>query len=527
MMRFSSFSRRSTRAMALMAAAAVLAACHAGAVTPGLTGGTPQSIPAEIASLRPTVSGDNPTTVFRGVGSAVAGLAFGPHGELYVADLNATIKKIAVTGAVSFVPSTIKPNAIAVDGAGDVFVAQTNVGATGKGIIEKITPDGTIVRIGNRKWQPYSLAADASGNLYLAQRDGVYKIAPNGKTSTVGQGFRKPTGVAVDAAGNVYVADAKAHAIKRVAPNGTITAVGHGLVNPTSVAVDGANNVYVVSQSIPLAKISSSGAIRPVAADFGTPSAIAAGASGRLAAARSNPGLVVTISPSGTIANALMGEPGGVATAKGGSIYVADPGDNNVYRIFPNGRIASVGAGFYQPKAVAVNAGGTAYVGDSNLRLYRVSPSGRTELLASKIDVLSLAVGPKGDLYVGTEAAVGRLGRNGKVTYIAGGNVGGVQCLAFDARGNLYAGDQEKLEKIAPSGTVTTIIEQATMGVAIDKTARIWGSFNGGVYVLDKNGNRTSSNFPAIAASAIAFDRAGNLYVVNQGTGVVQKFNAE
>ena len=74
----------------------------------------------------------------------------------------------------------------------------------------------------------------------------VTELPLGGSAVNIGSGFSKPTGVAADAAGNVYVADVNNSAIyKNQAVGGSTVSIGTVFLNPTGVAVDAAGNVYV------------------------------------------------------------------------------------------------------------------------------------------------------------------------------------------------------------------------------------------------------------------------------------------
>ncbi len=98
---------------------------------------------------------------------------------------------------------------------------------------------------------PASVAVDAAGNLYIAdtQNNAVKEWhAGNGQVSTlVSTGLAQPGGVAVDSLGNVYIADTNNNAIKQwsIVTGLVTTLVSSGLNNPQGVAVDGAGNIYI------------------------------------------------------------------------------------------------------------------------------------------------------------------------------------------------------------------------------------------------------------------------------------------
>src|SRR5258705_12654684 len=69
--------------------------------------------------------------------------------------------------------------------------------------------------------QPYSVAVDGSGNVFVADDDNnaVKKILAAGGYTTVntlGSGFHQPEGVAVDSSGNIFVADTFNNAVVKM-----------------------------------------------------------------------------------------------------------------------------------------------------------------------------------------------------------------------------------------------------------------------------------------------------------------------
>jgi sugar lactone lactonase YvrE len=224
-------------------------------------------------------------------------ISVGPDGTIYLADTgNDTIRKITPSGSVTTwaglagspgsadgpgsVASFNQPKGLAVDGAGNVYVADT-----ASSTIRKIGPDGTVSTLAGlagaegsvdgpastaRFSHPRGLALDTLGNLYVADtgNNTIRQIALDGTVTTAaGQPgvagsadglaaaaqFSEPVGVAVDGAGVLYVADSGNSAIRMVSASGVVstyfssttssdpTAV---LCAPTGVAVDLNGNVY-------------------------------------------------------------------------------------------------------------------------------------------------------------------------------------------------------------------------------------------------------------------------------------------
>jgi len=88
--------------------------------------------------------------------------------------------------------------------------------------------------------EPWGLAADASGNIYVADagNNTIRKISATGTVSTfagaagsagavdgpgVAARFNHPQGLAVDLTGNIYVADTGNHTIRKITPTGMVT----------------------------------------------------------------------------------------------------------------------------------------------------------------------------------------------------------------------------------------------------------------------------------------------------------------
>lgn len=170
------------------------------------------------------------------------------RGAIYVADMD-RIRKVEPDGDVTTLPGSFAtPSGLALDHAGNIYVADTGANA-----IRKITPAGDVTTIagdgtagyrdgaaGQARFNgPIGVAVDDKGNVYVADtyNDRIRVITPDGQVRTVAGGdapgyadgrgdaaaFDTPTGLALDRDGRLLVADSGNDAIRRVAPDGQVT----------------------------------------------------------------------------------------------------------------------------------------------------------------------------------------------------------------------------------------------------------------------------------------------------------------
>jgi sugar lactone lactonase YvrE len=254
-----------------------------------------------------------------------------------------------------------QPNGIALDGNGNIFVADT-----GNATIRKIDSAGTVTTFagnvsnrgnhdgsGTSAWfsAPTGIAADSAGNLYVADTytDTIRKITSAGTVTTLagtaavrghanGTGtaatFNYPTGVAVDGSGNLFVADSYNDTIRKITSEGVVTTLagdyqisgsadGSGsnayFNQPWGIAVDGVGNVYVSD--------SGNCTVRSIASD-GTVSTVAGYA-----------GLAGLLDGAGT--NALFNQPRGLVLDGSGNIFLADSGNAAIRKISVNATVST------------------------------------------------------------------------------------------------------------------------------------------------------------------------------------------
>lgn len=478
------------------------------------------------------------------------GLAVDSEGSLFFVDADTfRIRKVDASGQVRTVagsgllgysgdggPATSArlgrgAQGLAVDGAGNVYVADTD-----NRRIRKIDSSGTITTIaGTGAWGPdgdggpakragltavYGLAADAGGNLYVADTwaDSIRMIDTNGNIVTVagtgeeghgGDGgpasearLDKPRGVATDAAGNLYVADSDNHRIRRVDVSGTITTIagtgGQGyrgdggpateaeLSEPHGVSVDAAGNVYIADSGNGVVRrvglegtISTVAGISPATSDthsgsgnglpIGFPRALAIGPSGEVYVSDSYGDAILRLDEAGTVAKFVgqgqpdLHRPGGTALDASGNVYVADSSRHRILKIDSSG--------------VAVTAAGSGEPGNSG--------DGGPAAAATFSFPSDVAVGDDGALYIADtgNSQIRKVDSSGAVTTVAGtgkagfgGDGGPARRARFDSPvavargpgGAIYVADRGNLRirRIDAAGIVTTVAGNGESGEA-------------------------------------------------------------
>ncbi len=466
------------------------------------------------------------------------------------------------------------PGGVAADSAGNVYFADLNDFR-----IRKVTPDGTITTVaGNGTYGSSGdggpatsaqlaavpdIAADAAGNLYLADYNRIRKVGLNGAIATVagngvygysgdggpatGAQLGQPEGVAVDAAGNLYIADSNNSRIRKVALNGTIaTVAGNGtpgdsgdggqarsaqIGSPYGVAMDSAGNLYFSDYD--------NHRIRKVATD-GTITA-AAGSGG---AGYSGDG--------GLAANAKLNYPNGVAVDSAGDLFIADNNNNRIRRAtagyintvagngtpgYPGdgGPAGAAPLGF--PSGVAVDAAGDVFVVDAYaFQVFKVAPNGSITGVAgngakgysgdngpatsAQLSLpQSVAVDTGGNFYVSdqsacvirkvtglgtifTVAGTGACGYSGDGGPAASAGLSSPTGVAVDSLGNLYIADASRIRKVTGT-TIATVAGTGTSGYSGD------------------GGPALSAQFAS--PQAVAVDAAGNLYIADTLNARIRK----
>jgi sugar lactone lactonase YvrE len=412
------------------------------------------------------------------------------------------------------------PGGVAVDGGGNVYVADT-----GNHTIRKITSSGMVTTL-----------AGLAGN--FGSEDGAGSAAR----------FSNPGGVAVDGSGNVYVADAGNHTIRKITSSGVVTTLA-GMAGssdsvdgirsaarfsgPSGVAVDGGGRVYVMdSSNCTIRKITSDGVVTTLAGMAG------------------NYG-----SEDGAGSAARFSYSYGLAVDGSGNVYVADTENHTIRKITSSGVVATFAglagnygsedgarsdARFYYPFGAAVDGSGNVYVADrDNRSIRKITSSGVVTTLAGAVESpgsvdgvgsaarfsgpSGVAVDGSGNVYVADAGnyTIRKITSSGIVTTLAGlagssgsqDGAGGAarfswpNGVAVDGSGNVYVADANSstIRKITSSGVVTTLAGLAGSS----------GSEDGA-------GGAARFSWP----NGVAVDGSGNVYVADAGNHTIRKITS-
>ena len=462
------------------------------------------------------------------------GVAVDGTGNLYIADSfnrrirkvdsSATITTIAGTGEFGFGgdggPATEarlrSPTGVAVDGAGNLYIADTS-----NNRIRKVDSTGTITTVagsGERGFSgdgdpateaqlnyPRGVAVDGAGNLYIADASNhrIRKVDSTGTITTIAgsgeRGFsgdgdpatearlRSPTGVAVDGAGNLYIGDSGNHRIRKVDSSGLISTIagtgergfgGDGgpavqaqLAIPRGLAADGAGNLFIADWlNHRIRKVDAAGTITKFAGG----------------------GEITFSGDGGPAGGAQLRSPSGVAADGAGNLYIAEDSDHRIRKVDSAGVITTIAgtgergfggdggpavqAQFTYPRGIAADSAGNLYIADTlNSRIRKVDSAG----------------------VITTIAGTGERGFGGDGGPAVQAQLAFPNSVAIDGAGNLYFADQgnHRIRMVDFSGTISTIAGTGEPGFGGDGGPAVEAQLN--------------------SPTGVAADAAGNLYIAD------------
>jgi sugar lactone lactonase YvrE len=272
------------------------------------------------------------------------------------------------------------PAAIAVDGLGNIYIADT-----GNNVVRVVYKAGGIPNV----------ASPVAGKIYT-----VAGIAPTGSASTAGAGvdgvaataspLNGPSGIALDAAGNLYIADTGNSAVRMVsATTGIINTVAGTLnnggvatssgccfsgdqgaatlaqlYNPAGIAVDGNGNIYIAdsgNNAIRVVYMGGTPLAGLIATEYTSAATATAGDIYTIAGGLGN--LPATGNGDGGLASAAnLNLPLAVTVDSAGDLYFADSQNQSVRRVDAvTGNIGTLYQAATSPPGLSVDASDDIY----------------------------------------------------------------------------------------------------------------------------------------------------------------------
>jgi hypothetical protein len=403
--------------------------------------------PAPTPEPAPTVTAISPSSGPKNTAVTITGTNFGTNAaalKVYFNGVQGTIQSVASTSISATVPAGASTGAVKVEKNG-VQVTGPVFTYFGNGMVTTFAgsaggfADGTGTAA--QFLLPAGIVKDASGNFFVTDRDnhrirkitsaGVVTVFAGSGTAgfTNGTGtaasFNQPYALAIDAGGNLYVGDRINHAIRKITPAAVVTTLagdgspgstdgtgsGARFNEPLGLAVDAAGNVFAGDYiNNRIRKITPAGVVTTFAgssggfvdgtgtgAAFNHPFGIAFDASGNLFVGDSHNFAIRKITPGGVVSTfagsgsagsvngtgtaASFNRPAGITVDASGNVYVCDLDSHTIRKITAAGVVTTLAgtagvsgsadatgaaAAFVNPLGICVSGSDAVYVADAN-----------------------------------------------------------------------------------------------------------------------------------------------------------------
>jgi hypothetical protein len=465
-----------------------------------------------------------------------------------------------------------------VDGAGDVFI-----GDNSSRVVEVPAGGGAQTTVPtNSLSYPTGVAVDGAGNVFIADyyNSRVLEVPAGGGTQTTvpASGLNGAWGVAVDGAGDIFIADYannRAVEVQLVAVNfGSVNVCPAGQTTPapcnqtitlnynvaadtpfgtTNVVTQGAPNLDFTQGGgstctgtvsagstctvnitfAPLAPGLRMGAVQLTDSLGNVLVTTMIHGIGQGPAITFGPGVQTTVPTSG------LANPYGLALDGAGDIFIADPSNQRVVKVpAGGGPQTTVGSGLSKPFKVTVDGAGNVFIGDIGLNQVVKVPAdgGPQTTVGSGLNLAyGVAVDGAGNVFIADSGnnRIVEVPADGSPQITVGSGLTTPIAVAVDAAGNLFVADRtgfpHRVVKIpADGGPQTTVVGGLNnpTGVVVDAA--------GDVFVADFDGDRilevpAGGGAPTTVGNGMyypfdmALDGVGNVFIMDWGNSRVLK----
>ncbi len=507
------------------------------------------------------------------------GVAADKWGNIFIADAgNHVVRKVDTNGIITtyagaqsysgfsgdggpaILARLYSPMGVVVDTFGNLFISDEGNNrireVNAAGIITTYAGNGTLFSVNDgvkatlsSVYQPYGIALDKKGNLYIAERgdnrvrkvslsDTITTVAGNGIAGFSGDHgladtseINMPWAVCVDAKGNIFIADKGNYRIRKVDTSGIITTIaGNGIVgysgdggpatvaefnNLSGISADSLGDIYVSdSVNAEIRRIDTSGIITRFAGSL----------------------LINGFSGDGGLDTAAkLNTPEGTAFDKKGNFYIADYSNNRIRKVNTTGIIKTfAGSNFYSsagykgdggPAILALLSNPSGVVFDTMQNLYIADRGNHVVRMVNSAGIIST--------FAGNDTS-GTSGDGGLAIHA---QLSTPASVATDRKGNLFICDQGRnmVRKVNRLGIISTYAGNGVPGfrgdggkadtAELSTPAAIATDKYGNLYIADQNNNRirkidTNQVITTIAGTAIA------TYYGDGGPAILAEFNS-
>ncbi len=462
-------------------------------------------------------------------------------------------------GQIATTAQLCAPSGVFVDGAENIFIADTNnfaireIAASTVDIlttvagtlgVEGYSPDGTVATSASLNY-PGNLLVDGSGNIFIADTDNfvIREVTAGNIQTVIGNNFlaysgdggaalngqlNYPGAVAVDGSGDIFIADSDSSVIREALPSGDIqTVAGNGTIcalstancgdagpatsaqlnNPYGLFLDASGNIFIADTENNRIRVVNTGA-----------------APATIVTIVIAPGDIATVAGTGTqgyagdgaaALSAELSSPFGVFVDSAGNIFIADTDNHRVREVAAATGIITTVAGTgtqCSPSSAACGDGGaaiSAQLADPNGIF--VDATENIYIADTGDNRVRQVTASNGN--ISTVAGTGDPGYAGDGAAASGAQLAGPSSVFVDVSGNIFIVDRENFvvrEVLAGTGLIATVAGNNAQGFSGDggqsTSAQLnlpfglFGDATGNLFIADTDNSRIRELIPAVMA---------------------------